>query len=116
MSNASEPAGRPADPIRIAVSKSKGITIEWQDGHRSEYGLPYLRDRCPCATCSGVHGEDSAASPFPMFKPALRLSEVEPAGRYALRLTWSDGHNTGIYTWDYLRSICPCPQCRSSPE
>lgn len=115
MCSASEPAAARSEPARVAVSKSKGVTIEWRDGHRSEYSLPYLRDHCPCATCTGAHGAASASSsPFPMFKPAPRLESVEAVGNYALRFIWSDGHNTGIYTWDHLRSICPCPECASS--
>ena len=40
----------------IAISKSKGIKIDWKDGHHSDYDLGYLRDECPCATCTGAHG------------------------------------------------------------
>jgi len=97
----------PTDPRHIAVSRSKGITIEWGDGRRSYYDLRYLRDRCPCASCSGTHGKTPQASPFPMFQPALRIVEVEPVGNYALRIRWSDGHSTGIYSYDYLRSLSP---------
>lgn len=96
---------------RIAVSKSRGITIDWADGHRGEYALRYLRDICPCATCSGVHGTPPA-SPLQMYQPALRLAAVEPAGSYALQLTWNDGHNSGIYSYDHLREMCPCQECR----
>lgn len=112
MSSGFEAGGR-VDPAHVAVSKSKGITIAWRDGHRSAYDLGYLRERCPCASCSDTHGQSAAPSPFPMFRPAARLNGLEPVGNYALRLIWSDGHSTGIYTWDYLRSICPCPDCAS---
>jgi hypothetical protein len=44
------------DPEHIAISKSGGIKIDWKDGHHSEYGLVYLRDKCPCAACTGAHG------------------------------------------------------------
>lgn len=103
------------DPEHIAVSKSKGIRIEWRDGHTSQYGLDYLRDRCPCATCTGAHGtpprQPSTASPFQMFKPALRIVSADPVGSYALRIGWNDGHNTGIYTWELLRGVCDCAAC-----
>ncbi len=115
MSNASETDTPRCDPTHVAVSKSRGITIHWGDGHRSEYALGYLRDHCPCATCAEVHRGQSA-SPFPMFKPAVRLNAVEPVGNYALRLIWSDGHSTGIYTWEYLRSICTCAECAAHRE
>ncbi len=107
------------DPEHIAVSKSKGIKIDWKDGHRSEYGLQYLRDKCPCASCTGVHGTPpasggaaaAASNPFQMYKPALKIVAAEPAGNYAIRIHWSDGHNSGIYSFEHLREICPCPVC-----
>jgi DUF971 family protein len=104
------------DPEHIAISKSKGIKIDWKDRHHSEYGLQYLRDKCPCAACTGVHGTpprqpEAAAGPFPMFKPALKILGVEPMGNYAIRINWSDGHNSGIYSYEHLREICPCPEC-----
>lgn len=98
----------------IAVSRSKGIRIDWTDGHRSEYSLRWLRDRCPCASCTGAHGAipaEAAPSPFQMYKPALRLEDAQPVGTYAIQLRWNDGHSTGIYSFDYLREICPCPLC-----
>ncbi len=63
---------RRSEPEHIAISKSKGIKIDWKDGHHSEYTLAYLRDECPCATCTGAHGTEPqkiellrAAEPFP---------------------------------------------------
>lgn len=110
-----------AEPEHIAISKSKGIKIDWKDKHQSEYQLAYLRDECPCATCTGAHGTEPRKSsystpsgPFPMYKPALKMLNVEPVGHYAIRIEWSDGHNTGIYSFDHLRKICPCAECRAS--
>jgi DUF971 family protein len=103
------------DPEHIAVTKSKGIKIEWKDGHASEYSLQYLRDHCPCAQCSGTHGAAKPqANPFQMYKPVLRIEAVEPIGNYAIRLTWSDGHSTGIYSYEHFRRICPCPECQAA--
>lgn len=104
---------RSVTPHQIAVSKSKGVTIEWQDGAKSEFDLRYLRDHCPCATCTGAHGTPSleeqqsaqAANPFQMYHPSLKIEAVEPVGNYAIKIRWSDGHDTGIYTWEHLRSI-----------
>ncbi len=107
-----------ADPEHIAISKSKGIKIDWKDGHTSEYDLTYLRDRCPCATCTGAHGtpprQPASASPLQLYKPALKILSVEPVGNYAIRISWNDGHNTGIYSWEHLRLICPCPECSAA--
>jgi DUF971 family protein len=112
------------DPEHIAISKSKGIEIDWKDGHHSSYGVEYLRDWCPCATCAGTHGTEprpktassgaTANSPFQMYKPKERMVDIEPVGNYALRIVWSDGHNTGIYSYDHLRHICPCPACAAN--
>jgi DUF971 family protein len=108
------------DPEHIAISKSKGIKIDWKDGHHSDYGITYLRDKCPCATCTGAHGtpprepESAApATPFQMYKPVLKMLDVEPVGNYAIRIHWSDGHSSGIYTYDHFREICACEECRA---
>ena len=46
-----------------------------------------------------------------MFKPTIRMSDVEPVGNYAIRILWNDGHNTGIYSFEHFRRICPCDAC-----
>ena len=114
------------EPEHIAISKSKGIKVDWRDRHHSEYGLAYLRDECPCATCTGAHGtppqktnygaNGGAKELFPMYKPVLRMLNVEAVGGYAIRIDWSDGHNTGIYSFDHLRQICPCEECKANRE
>jgi DUF971 family protein len=106
------------DPEHIAISKSKGIQIDWKDGHHSAYGLAYLRDKCPCASCTNAPGappgaQDAPGNPFPMYKPVLKMLGVEPVGNYAIRINWSDGHNTGIYSYEHFRRICPCGECRA---
>ena len=114
-----ETPGVEAQPEHIAISKSKGIQIDWKDGHHSQYSLAYLRDQCPCASCTGAHGTEPQKSnysapeqsPFQMFKAALKMLHVEPVGHYAIRIDWSDGHSTGIYSYDHLRKICPCGKC-----
>jgi len=110
------------EPEHIAISKSKGVKIDWRDGHHSEYSLAYLRDECPCASCTGAHGTEPkktnyAAEPkelFPMFKPVLKMLDVEQVGSYAIRIAWSDGHGTGIYSFDHFRRICPCEECAAA--
>jgi DUF971 family protein len=113
------------DPEHIAVSKSKGIEIDWKDGHHSSFDVGYLRDWCPCASCTGAHGTEprektsskpAPSNPFQMYKPKERMVGIEPIGNYAIRITWSDGHATGIYSFDHLRSICPCAACRAMRE
>ena len=47
-----------------------------------------------------------------MYKPRIKMLNVEPVGYYAIRIHWNDGHNTGIYSYDHLRAICPCSECK----
>ena len=110
-----------ADPEHIAISKSKGIEIDWKDGHHSSFGTEYLRDWCPCASCTGAHGtvprekiSGASPTPFQMYKPKIKMATIEPIGSYAIQIGWNDGHNTGIYSFDHLRSICPCPECKAA--
>src|SRR5260370_38749110 len=78
-----------SEPEHLAISKSKGVKIDWKDGHTSEYGLRYLRHHCPCAVCSGSHGTPPQAppldpSPFQSCAPPLKRVCVEPVGNYAI--------------------------------
>jgi DUF971 family protein len=109
------------DPEHIAISKSKGIEIDWKDGHHSSLSNALLRDECPCATCTGAHGTEpqktnfsGPANPFQMFKPAPKMLNIEAVGNYALRIFWNDGHSSGIYSWEHLRKICPCAECKTA--
>jgi DUF971 family protein len=107
--------------VDVKVTTGTGVDIEWLDNHRSHYSFQFLRDACPCALCNEERenqgrepGEGPKANPgaLPLFKPAVKPTEVEPVGRYAIRFTWNDGHMHGIYSWDYLRDICPCEECK----
>lgn len=100
-----------ADPKNIDVSLSRGVQIDWKDGHRSEYSLGYLRKNCPCASCRNSPAAAAPSSPFPLYQKVLKMDGVEPIGRYALRFLWNDGHTSGIYSFEHLREICPCPEC-----
>jgi DUF971 family protein len=78
------------------------LTIVWKDGHNSTYSLLDLRKKCPCATCRGGHGGKVGAATGHIEK--ISLNSWKKVGRYALNITWSDFHDTGIYTYDHLRS------------
>lgn len=84
--------------------------VAWNDGHVSSYPSWYLREKCMCASCvdelSGVRKIAHGSIPS-----GLERVSVAPVGNYALQFGWSDGHNTGIYTFEYLRQLCPCPEC-----
>jgi len=115
-----------AQPAAIQVHKTSGTTMEigWKDGHQSTYTFTYLRDACPCALCneerekSGRQPDEptspDTAGPLQMFKPQARPTEVAQVGNYAIRFSWNDGHQHGIYSWDYLRDWCPCTDCRAA--
>lgn len=94
------------------------LTITWDDGHTSIYPFALLRAACPCAECRGGH-ENMRSEPDPdVFSvaledtPAARLRNLEGVGSYAITIEWEDGHHFGIYNWNYLRALCPCPICR----
>jgi DUF971 family protein len=114
MSEAKYPIleGLPAEALRpehFAISKSSGIKIDWADGAASDFPLEYLRTKCPCASCTGAHGTPPQApdfdNPLHLYREKLKINNVTPVGHYAIKIDWNDGHNTGIYSYDYLRSL-----------
>ncbi len=99
--------------IKLAAGGNT-LAVEWADGHVSRYPYQYLRSRCPCATCAGNARLPNAPVPgaLPIFgvKP-LAPARAELVGRYAVQIFWNDGHASGIYSFDYLRGLCPCDEC-----
>ena len=115
-----DPRKKPTD-VQVHVSTGAGVDIVWSDGHASHYDFPYLREQCPCAMCNDERekkaqakfGPGAALGPaLPMFKPRARARSAKPVGNYALQIEFTDGHSTGIYSFTYLREICPCAACR----
>ncbi|HWP57108.1 MAG TPA: DUF971 domain-containing protein [Candidatus Acidoferrales bacterium] len=101
-----------AVPVEIHHLKDKGLVrITWDDGHVGEYAREYLRGYCPCALCQGHGGKIRFVE-----GAECGLQEISAVGNYAIQFTWSDGHSTGIYTFDYLRALCPCPECRATRQ
>lgn len=107
-------------PTNITVNRETNeLTINWEDNHQSVYSFSLLRHACPCAECRGGHDKMSS-EPDPIFfllpdedTPATHIRQVQGVGSYAITIEWEDGHNYGIYNWDYLRALCPCPKCRA---
>ncbi len=88
------------------------VRVIWSDNHQADYGVTYLRKRCPCAGCSAeIRKKSNPIFPPPPPPEKLEVTKVNPMGNYALAFQFNDGHNTGIYSFEYLRDICPCPQC-----
>jgi DUF971 family protein len=103
-------AGR-ANPRTVEVDREHAVTVTWDDGHLSRFGLEELRTSCPCAQCRGLRQEGEAAWPSPGAPDRLRIESAEQVGNWGLNLHWNDGHTTGIYTWERLRSWCSCAEC-----
>jgi DUF971 family protein len=104
--------------VKVHVSTGEGVEITWSDGHVSHYDFPYLRDHCPCATCNDERlkkeenpAKAAAKEVFPMYKPKAKAKAANAVGNYAIHIEFTDGHTTGIYSFDHLREICPCDAC-----
>lgn len=99
-------------PKHLDLDKQRGLTIEWADGTSSFYTIEHLRAMSPSADQREARA-DSQRNPLHVItkpraddKPLIALN-AELVGNYALRIRFSDGHRTGIYSWDYLREIDP---------
>lgn len=90
-------------PDRISYDDTS-LTIVWRDGRECRYDLLELRRACPCAMCRGGHGVDAVRITGDINE--IRLNSWKKVGRYAIQFLWSDNHDTGIYPWDGLRSLC----------
>ena len=126
-------ARRKPASVKVHVSSGKGVDITWADNHSSHYDFAYLREECPCAMCNDERQKKAAgqqkdaqlkkenASPaaapalssplLPMYKPKLTAKAAHAVGNYALQIDFNDGHATGIFSFDFLRTICPCEEC-----
>ena len=88
-------------PVEVRHDRDNGrVVIKWDDDVRLQYPLDDLRNACPCAGCRG-HSPGEVEPPQVKGVTLLNIAEV---GNYALKFSWSDGHDTGIYTWSLLRS------------
>ena len=90
------------EPVEIrAPAGARTVEIDWADGTTVVYPHRVLRGFCPCAACQGHQGpvtfRDGAYD--------LELTAIEEVGSYAVRLTWGDGHSTGIYSFAFLRAL-----------
>lgn len=100
-----------SEPKTIDVKPGE-LCITWADGHDSRFPMAYLRAQCPCASCvhelTGERLLNLGNIPENLF-----CTKAEQMGHYALSLAFSDGHATGIYTYEALRGMCPCGECVS---
>jgi DUF971 family protein len=97
-------------PSKLALAPDNRLLIEWSDGGRRSYSIRELREHCPCATC---REKRSQPPPPPTLLPVLSTAEarplglvdMKPVGHYAYTIRFSDGHETGIYTFELLREL-----------
>jgi len=108
-----KPAG-----VKVHVTTGEGVEITWSDAHKSQYTFPYLRDHCPCSLCNDERAKKDKAKAthggsavLPIFKPRVTAKAAAAVGNYAVQIEFSDGHATGIYSFEHLREICPCEAC-----
>jgi DUF971 family protein len=89
-----------------AIRKERVVQFRWPDGVVTRYGFKRLRGECRCAACvderTGIRTLDINSIP-----ECIEIRGMELVGNYAVKITWSDGHDTGLYTWDHLRRIAP---------
>ncbi len=97
-------------PAEIRRLGTQSLRILWSDGHQSEYANQLLRDHCPCAEC-----RERPRHSLPVARgqgAELYAVQIGLVGRYAVSMQWSDGHDTGIYSYQTLRELCPCDRCQ----
>ena len=100
-------------PTNITLETStEQLIVDWSDGESCRYPIGPLRMACPCVECRGGHenmGRRNAPKDLRLLIPMRQyhVERLELVGNYALQFFWDDGHHTGIYTWDYLRQLCP---------
>jgi DUF971 family protein len=100
-------------PTGITLDKTEGVLkISWADGAECVYPLSNLREACPCVECRGGHSRmgrefdpDDILRLVP--KRSYGMKSIALVGNYAVQPLWDDGHSTGIYTFEYLRRLCP---------
>jgi DUF971 family protein len=100
----------PPTPVKIALNEAGQLIIDWSDGQRRLYGVRELRDKCPCATCREKRALPAAPAPLlQVLSPAearpLKIQGMRPVGNYAYTIDFSDGHDTGIFTLEFLREL-----------
>ena len=105
-------------PKNIAVA-GRELAVAWADGHESYYPFDELRRHCPCALCRAAAEKAVREGPLRVARGpapgAITIVRFSAVGAYAVQVTWSDGHDEGIFAFESLRRACPCPECSSRP-
>lgn len=92
-------------PSQIKIKDKKFLFIKWDDNSESLVKLANLRRNCPCAVCNSER-EKQGKNYIPLFSDdEVTVKNVDIVGYYAIRLIWNDGHNTGIYDYERLKTL-----------
>ncbi len=102
VSRPQEPAETPA-VVDVTIERSESVAITFDDGVICSFGVDQLRAACPCATCRGFRERGETAWPRHGQPTTISITHAEFAGAWGVSITWSDGHDTGIYAWEPLR-------------
>ena len=97
-------------PRQLQLVNPDTLQIEWDDGQVRQYTISHLRDNCPCASCMEKRKAPPAPSTsLPVISVGetqpLRITKMEPMGRYAYSIHFSDGHDTGLFTLESLLEL-----------
>ncbi len=93
---------------QIKIKDKSKLYIKWNDETETDISLKYLRDECPCANCKGETVLLKTYRPVKQNNDnpdIYKITNIETVGGYAISITWKDGHNTGIYSWEYLKKL-----------
>lgn len=104
MSASTEARGPAIEPREIQQEGEAGLRITWGDGQTSRYTAPEMRRSCPCAGCVNEWTGERTLRPETI-SDDLTIGDFSLVGRYALNFKWSDGHDSGIYSFRYLREL-----------
>ena len=109
MDNTATPSAPTPVPTALRRLDDGSIEISWNDGTRRVHSPRELRDACPCATCREKRDAAPQITLLPVLSPEetrpLAVTGMKPVGQYAYSISFSDGHETGIYLFDYLRDL-----------
>ena len=97
--------GPSVEPREIMQESDSALRVTWADGRACLYEAPRLRRVCPCAQCVNEFTGERVLKPESI-PDTLTIEDVSIVGRYALNFRWSDGHDSGIYSFRYLRAVC----------
>ncbi len=95
-------------PKQVKIFNKDKLKITWEDSTETILSLKYMRDECPCAGCKGetiLLKTYRPPAPTVVTPEMYRVKNIEVVGEYAIQVTWKDGHNTGIYSWDYIKQL-----------